>query len=125
MLENKPTTTSTYSSSQLTWRILRYLMIQSVVGTFRLAVRLVVWLGQVGLGLLRLIASPSVSGRAHDEFQDLVRADSPENQASSGHSSDEFWRMYLQAYTPRAWRMRRLFTTVAGRGAKKPQGEDE
>ena len=125
MQENRPTTTSTYSSAQLSWRIGRYLLLRGVVGVFRLVRWLLVWSLQVTLGLLRLIASPASSGRAQDEFQDLVRVDSPENRAARSNSSDDFWRMYLQAYTPRAWRMRRLFTTIGGRRPKPPKDDDE
>lgn len=71
------------------------------------------------LGLLALIASPASSGRSPDEFKDLVLSDSPHNLANRTPQSDGFWRLYLQAYAPRQWRMRRLLTMSAGKDLNK------
>jgi hypothetical protein len=115
--------TSGYPSQVPVWRIFRYLMLRLILGTFRLG-----WwmLGRsllFVLGLLRLIASPASSGRAQDEFQDLVQPDSPETRVPGVAGADGFWRMYYQAYSPRLWRMRRLLTMSARKGPK--EGNDE
>ena len=125
MRDDKLTTTSKYSSQILAGRIFRYLLIQAVVGAVKFVYWAVVQSLLVLLGLLRLIASPASSGRSPDEFQDMVNSDSPENIAAQGENSDAFWRMYFQAYTPRAWRMRKLLTTAGGRRGKKAQDDDK
>jgi hypothetical protein len=111
-------TTSRFSNYSLAWRICRYLLRQLALGTFRFSRWLMVRGFQFIFGLLALIASPDSSGRAPDEFKDLVQSDSPENLANRTPQSDGFWRLYLQAYSPRQWRMRRLLTMTAGRDLK-------
>ena len=124
MRDEKLTNTSKDSSYLLAWQIFRYLLIQGALG----AVKFVYWAAVnsvlLVLGLLRLIGSPASSGRSPDEFQDMVRSDSPENMASRGENTDQFWRMYFQAYSPRAWRMRRLLTTVTKVKPKKSEEDD-
>ncbi|MFQ6025914.1 MAG: hypothetical protein ACE5Q6_00200 [Dehalococcoidia bacterium] len=125
MQEDRLTITSRYSNYQLAWRISRYLLVRGISGAIRFAYWAVLQCALVILGLLRLIASPASSGRAQDEFQDLVQSDSPQNLASRGESSDDFWKMYFQAYNPRLWRMRRLMTTIVGRRPRRPEGRDD
>jgi hypothetical protein len=117
--------TSKYSSYILAWRIFRYLLWQSALATFRLCRWLLVRGLQFAFGLLALIASPASSGRSPDEFKDLVQSDSPENMANRTPQSDGFWRLYLQAYSPRQWRMRRLLTMSAGRDLKNEEPREE
>ncbi|MBM3941697.1 MAG: hypothetical protein FJ316_01995 [SAR202 cluster bacterium] len=110
------------SNWKLAWRVGRYLAVLGFFGIFRLAWWAVVQ-GVLPLrGLLALLASPSSSGRAPNEFKDMYQPDSPQNLATRGSHSDAFWRMYLQAYTPRAWSMRRLFPMTTGR--KLPPKEE-
>ncbi|PKB57483.1 MAG: hypothetical protein BZY73_02995 [SAR202 cluster bacterium Casp-Chloro-G3] len=94
-----------------------------VLGAFRLSLWLIVRSVQFVFGLLALIASPASSGRSPDKFKDLVRADSPENLANRNPEADGFWRLYLQAYSPRQWRMRRLLTMTAGKDLKNEEHE--
>lgn len=115
--------TSKYSNYTLAWRISRYLTVRLVLGAFRLSLWLIVRSVQFVFGLLALIASPASSGRSPDEFKDLVRADSPENLANRNPEADGFWRLYLQAYSPRQWRMRRLLTMTAGKDLKNEEHE--
>jgi hypothetical protein len=95
-----------------------------MLGTFRISWWLFLRSIQLVFGLLSLIASPASSGRSPDEFRDLVQSDSPENLANRTPQSDGFWRLYLQAYSPRQWRMRRLLTMSAGKDLKneEPKG---
>lgn len=95
-----------------------------MLGTFRISWWLFLRSIQLVFGLLALIASPASSGRSPDEFRDLVQSDSPENLANRTPQSDGFWRLYLQAYSPRQWRMRRLLTMSAGKDLKneEPKG---
>jgi hypothetical protein len=92
---------------------------------FKLAWRIVTHSTLFVVGLLALIASPASSGRAQDEFKDLVQPDSPEQAALRGNNSDGFWRMYLQAYSPRLWRMRKLLPMSAGRNLNRQEPEDD
>ena len=124
MREDKPMNTSKYSNHLLAWQIFRYLLIQGALKVVKFVYWAAVNSVLLALGLLRLIGSPASSGRSPDEFQDMVRSDSPENMASRGESTDAFWRMYFQAYTPRAWRMRRLLTSVAKAKPKKSEDDD-
>ena len=102
-------------------------MVQLAVGLVRLSWLLVVRSVQFTFGFLALIASPASSGRSQDEFKDLVQTGSPDNEALTSANGDGFWRMYLQAYSPRLWRMRRLLTMSAGKdlkGGKPEQRQD-
>jgi hypothetical protein len=109
----------------LAWRIFRYLLIQLVLGTFRVGWWLISRSVLFCLGCLRLMASPASSGRSQDEFKDLVQPDSPDGQTPRVDGSDGFWRMYLQAYSPRLWRMRRLLPMSAGKVPNKDDRRDE
>ena len=111
-------TTSNGSNYRLAWRIVRYLTIRLAVGLARLSWKLVVRSVQFTFGLLALIASPSSSGRSPDEFKDLVPPGAPSKEALTSANGDGFWRMYLQAYSPRLWRMRRLLPMSAGKDLK-------
>ena len=111
--------TSNYPSHVLAWRITRYLFVRLTVGTIRLGAWMLVQTLLFILGLLRLIASPASSGRAQDEFKDLVQRDFPDNQAPQPAGADGFWRMYLQAYSPRLWRMRRLLPMSGGKDLRE------
>ena len=111
-------TTSNGFNYSLTWRIFRHLAIRLAVGLVRLSWFLVVRSVQLTFGLLALIASPASSGRSQDEFKDLVQPASPSKEAQTSANGDGFWRMYLQAYSPRLWRMRRLLPMSAGKGLK-------
>jgi hypothetical protein len=104
--------------------VARYLALRGTVGSVRLAGWTVVQSVLVVRGLLALIASPASSGRSPGEFKDMYQADSP-NVPLSATSSDGFWRMYFQAYTPRAWRMRRLFPMSAGRKVSRDASDEE
>ena len=121
MPAGKPLPTSTPSNRLLAWRIFRYLVLRSVVLTGRFAWWCVVRSVQFVVGVLALVASPASSGRAHDEFKDLVPTGSPDERAATGAGSDGFWRMYLQAYSPRLWRMRKLLPASAGLLSRKQQ----
>jgi hypothetical protein len=111
--------TSDYPSHLLAWRIFRYLIVRLILGVIKLGWRLVTQSCLFVVGVLRLMASPASSGRAQDEFKDLVQPDSPGSQALAGDGSDRFWRMYFQAYSPRLWRMRRLLPMSAGKDLKE------
>ncbi len=111
-------TTSNGFSYRLAWRIFRYLAIRLAVGLVRLSWLLVVRSVQFTFGLLALIASPASSGRSPDEFKDLASPGAPSQDALASANGDAFWRMYLQAYSPRLWRMRRLLPMSAGKGLK-------
>lgn len=117
-------TTSKYYNYVLAWRIFSYLTLRLVLGTFRLTIWLMARSVEFVLGLLALIASPASSGRSPDEFKDLVQSDSPENLANRAPEVDGFWRMYLQTYSPRQWRMRRLLTMSAGKELKNEEHEE-
>ncbi len=119
MPAGKPLPTSTPSNRVLAWRIFRYLALRSLVLTGRFVRWSVVRSVQFVVGVLALIASPASSGRAHDEFKDLVPTGAPDERAGGG--SDGFWRMYLQAYSPRLWRMRKLLPASAGLLSRKQQ----
>ena len=80
---------------------------------------------QFFVGVLALVASPASSGRAQDEFKDLVQTGSPDNPSRHGAQADGFWRMYLQAYSPRLWRMRKLLPASAGLLSRKEQPRRE
>ncbi|MSQ05890.1 MAG: hypothetical protein EXR54_00615 [Dehalococcoidia bacterium] len=116
--DTAPTNTSSPPSSlapnqrAILWRVGRYLAVRGVFGAVRLTGWTVVQSFLMVRGLLGLMASPSSSGRSAGEFKDMYQADAP-NAVQSGNTSDSFWRMYFQAYTPRAWRMRRLMPMVA------------
>jgi len=79
---------------------------------------------QLVLGLLALIASPAYSGRSPGEFKDLGQSDSPGNLANRAPEAHGIWRMYLQAYSPRQWRMRRLLRMSAGNELKNEEHEE-
>ncbi len=98
-------------------------MIRLAVGLVRWSWFLAVRSVQLIFGILALIASPASSGRSQDEFKDLVQSGSPDNEAQTSAHGDGFWRMYLQAYSPRLWRMRRLLPMSAGKDLndKKPE----
>jgi hypothetical protein len=103
----------------------RYLALRGLAGTVRLAGWTLVQSALMVRGLLALLASPASSGRTSGEFKDMYQSDSP-NAAQAGSTSDNFWRMYFQAYTPRAWRMRRLMPMAAGKKVRRnDSGEDE
>lgn len=106
------------------WRVGRYLALRGTVESVRLAGWTVVQSVLLVRGLLGLMASPSSSGRSAGEFKDMAQLDSP-NVPLSATTSDGFWRMYFQAYTPRAWRMRRLFPMSAGRKVPREGSEEE
>ncbi|HLF03728.1 MAG TPA: hypothetical protein VI855_00700 [Dehalococcoidia bacterium] len=106
------------------WRVGRYLALRGTVGSVRLAGWAVVQSVLLVRGLLALMASPASSGRSPGEFKDMYRPDSP-NAAQGGSTSDGFWRMYFQAYTPRAWRMRRLFPMSVGRKVPRDDSDEE
>ena len=118
-------TTSPYSKLVLAWRIYRYLTIRGFAGILRLTSWVVVRSVQFLVGVLALVASPASSGRAQDEFKDLVQTDLPDNPARPGTVDDGFWRMYLQAYSPRLWRMRKLLPASAGMRSKKEPPKDQ
>ena len=117
-------TTSNYSNYVLAWRIFSYLTSRLVLGTFGLTIWLMARSVEFVLGVLALIASPASSGRSPDEFKDLVQFDSPGNLANRAPEAHGFWRMYLQAYSPRQWRMRRLLTMPAGKELKNGEHEE-
>jgi hypothetical protein len=125
MQDDKPMNTSKYSNYLLAWRICRYLIVRLSLGMLKLTWQALIYSVQFVVGLLALIASPASSGRAQDEFKDLVQPDSPERAALRGNDSDGFWRMYLQAYSPRLWRMRKLLPMSAGRDLKQQESEDD
>jgi len=125
MQDGKPMNTSKYSNHVFAWRICRYLLVRLSLGALKLAWRAVTHSTLFVVGLLALIASPSSSGRVQDEFKDLVQPESPEQAALRGNNSDGFWRMYLQAYSPRLWRMRKLLPMSAGRDVKRQESEDD
>jgi hypothetical protein len=104
------------------WRVARYLLVRGIWGSVRLAAWAVVQSFLLVRGLLAIMASPASSGRTAGEFKDMYQSDSP-NVPISATTSDGFWRMYFQAYTPRAWRMRRLFPMATGR--RVPRGDAE
>jgi hypothetical protein len=99
-------------------------MVRGIFGSVRLAGWTVVQSVLLVRGLLALMASPASSGRSAGEFKDMYQPDSP-NVPASATSSDGFWRMYFQAYTPRAWRMRRLFPMSAGRKVSRDGSDEE
>jgi hypothetical protein len=101
------------------------LSIRLALGTLKLAWRGLIYTVQFIVGVLALIASPASSGRAQDEFKDLAQSGIPEQDALKGYNSDGFWRMYLQVYSPRLWRMRKLLPMSAGRGIKRPESEED
>ena len=111
------------SNLWLAWRIARYLFLRLC----RNGVRFVIWLAvrsvQFIVGCLGLIASPAVSGRSQDEFKDLVQPDSSGGPPPTG-GTDGFWRMYMQAYSPRLWRMRKLLPRSAGKTFEEDKGGD-
>jgi hypothetical protein len=111
--------TSDYPSHLVAWRIFRYLVVRLALGIVRLGWWMAVKICLLVVGVLRLIASPASSGRAQDEFKDLLQSDSPGGQVPAGDGSDRFWRMYFQAYSPRLWRMRRLLPMSAGKDLKE------
>jgi hypothetical protein len=99
-------------------------MVRGIFGSVRLTGWTVVQSVLLVRGLLALMASPASSGRSAGEFKDMYQSDSP-NVPLSATSSDGFWRMYFQAYTPRAWRMRRLFPMSAGRKVPRDGSDEE
>ena len=117
--------TSNGSSYTLAWRISRYLALRLVVRMFKLARWLLARSFEFVVGVLALVASPASSGRSQDEFKDLVQSDAPEHDALRPAHSDGFWRMYLQAYSPRLWRMRRLLPMSVGKGLKDDQPDED
>lgn len=117
--------TSNYSNYALAWRIIRYLSIRLAVNLVRWSWLLVIRSVQFVFGVLALVASPASSGRSQDEFKDLVQVDSPDNQALASANGDNFWRMYLQAYSPRLWRMRRLLPMSTGRALKNDEPDEK
>jgi hypothetical protein len=125
MLGKRPMSTSNYPSLALVWRIFRYLMVRLALCVLRVSWWLFVQSLLFVVGLLRLIASPASSGRTQDEFKDLIRPDSPDNQVTRADGSDGFWRMYLQAYSPRLWRMRRLLPMSAGKNLRHHDREED
>lgn len=125
MQDGTPMNTSRYSSYLLAWRIGRYLAVRLGVGALKLTWQVLVYCVQFVVGLLALIASPASSGRAQDEFKDLVQHGSPEHDVLKGNNSDGFWRMYLQAYSPRLWRMRKLLPMSAGRDVRRQEPEED
>jgi hypothetical protein len=100
------------------------LVVRGIFGSVRLVGWTVVQSVLLVRGLLALMASPASSGRSAGEFKDMYQSDSP-NVPLSATSSDGFWRMYFQAYTPRAWRMRRLFPMSAGRKVPRDGSDEE
>ncbi len=106
----------------LAWRIARYLSVRLCVNLARFSIWLLLRSIEFVLGLLALMASPASSGRSQDEFKDLVQPDSPGGQRAGYGNDDGFWRMYLQAYSPRLWRMRRLMTLSAGKSLDDEEG---
>jgi hypothetical protein len=110
----------------LAWRVFRYLTIRLVLGTLRLSWWLVTRAILFCVGVLRIMASPASSGRSQDEFKDLVQPpQTPEGEAPRYEGADGFWRMYLQAYSPRLWRMRRLLPMSAGKVPPKEARQDD
>ena len=101
------------------------LMIQLIRGTVRWAWRAAVMTPLLLMALLRLVGSSAASGRARDEFYDLVPRESPHQDVLKTSKSDAFWSMYHQTYNPRLWRMRHLLTISAGRNATPADPEDE
>ena len=116
--------TTSNSNLALAWRISRYLFVRLCVNLARFSRWLLVRSVQFVFGFLALMASPASSGRAPDEFKDLVQRDSPPGQQPAHANDDGFWRMYLQAYSPRLWRMRRLLTLSPGKSSKDKAGDD-
>jgi hypothetical protein len=125
MQDTKPMNTSKYSNYVLAWRICRYLLVRLTLGVLKLTWQALVYSVQFVVGLLALIASPASSGRAQDEFKDLVQSSTPEQDALRGNNSDGFWRMYFQAYSPRLWRMRKLLPMSAGRDIRRQESEED
>jgi len=117
-------TTSKYANYVLGWRIFSYFTLRLVLGVPRLLIWLMVCSFQLVLGLLALIASPAYSGRSPGEFKDLGQSDSPGNLANRAPEAHGIWRMYLQAYSPRQWRMRRLLRMSAGNELKNEEHEE-
>ncbi len=124
MNTSSPTNASAPNQRAVLWRVGRYLALRGLAGTVRLAGWTVVQSVLLVRGLLALMASPASSGRSAGEFKDMYQADSP-NAVQSGNTSDSFWRMYFQAYTPRAWRMRRLMPMAAGKKVRRSESEAE
>jgi hypothetical protein len=125
MQDTKPMNTSKYSNYVLAWRICRYLLVRLTLGVLKLTWQALVYSVQFVVGLLALIASPASSGRAQDEFKDLVQSSTQEQDALRVNNSDGFWRMYFQAYSPRLWRMRKLLPMSAGRDIRRQESEED
>lgn len=115
---------STAGQGRVLWRVTRYLLVRGVWGSVRLAAWTVIQSVLMVRGLLAIMASPASSGRSAGEFKDLYQSDSP-NVPLSATSSDGFWRMYFQAYTPRAWRMRRLMPMSVGKKVPRDGSQEE
>jgi hypothetical protein len=131
MRETRPMSTSRASSPPaggqraVLWRVGRYLARQGLVGAVRLTAWSLVQSVLLVRGLLAIMASPASSGRSAGEFKDMYQADAP-NTPPGATASDGFWRMYFQAYTPRAWRMRRLMPMAVGKKVPRDEsGEEE
>jgi hypothetical protein len=125
MQDGKRMNTSKYSSYLLAWRICRYVLVRLALGVLKLTWRALVHSVQFAIGLLALMASPASSGRSQDEFKDLVQPGIPEQDALRANNSDGFWRMYLQAYSPRLWRMRKLLPMSTGRDIRRQEPEED
>ena len=114
-----------HGNLRLAYRIGWYLLLRTMIDCLKLAA----WLfTRTLLALdfaLGMIASPLSSGRDEREFQDLVRPVRDDNEAQRRENPNAFWDFYYQAYTPRLWRMRRMFSMSRGRHARKPNQADE
>ena len=117
-------THTTPGQRRVLWRVGRYLMVRGIWGSVRLSAWTVVQSFLLVRGLLAIMASPASSGRSAGEFKEMYQSDSP-NAPISATTSDGFWRMYFQAYTPRAWRMRRLMPMSVGKKVHRDGSEEE
>ncbi len=75
---------------------LQYRMIQLARATFCWPPRATLMALLLLMGLLRLLASSAPSGRAKDEFQDLVAGDMEEQNAWRANKAEALWSMYYR-----------------------------